>query len=179
MNIRLRLGALAAGATLMLLLVLAPAAAAAPLATPKAAPAASALTTPITGALPGGGTFAGTLNITHFVNQGGTLAAVGTLSGTLTSATGNVIGAVTNVPVTLPVAAASGTCQILNLVLGPLDLNLLGLTVHLNQVVLNITAQSGSGNLLGNLLCAVANLLNGGAPLDALAGLLNNLLRNL
>jgi hypothetical protein len=32
----------------------------------------------------------------------------------------------------------------------------------------------GSGNLLGNLLCAVANVLNGGAPLGAIAGLQDN-----
>jgi hypothetical protein len=64
-------------------------------------------------------------------------------------------------------------------VLGPLDLNLLGLMVYLNQVVLDITAQSGPGNLLCNLLCAVAHILDGGAPLGALAGLLNNILRNL
>ena len=51
------------------------------------------------------------------------------------------------------------------LTLGPLDLNLLGLMVHLDQVVLDITAQSGAGNLLGNLLCSVANLLNGGGTL--------------
>jgi hypothetical protein len=53
------------------------------------------------------------------------------------------------------------TCQILDLVLGPLDLNLLGLVVHLDQVHLNITADQGPGNLLGNLLCAVAGLLDG------------------
>jgi hypothetical protein len=46
--------------------------------------------------------------------------------------------------------------------------------VHLNQVVLDITAQSGPGNLLGNLLCSVANLLNGGSVLSQdLTGLLN------
>lgn len=175
MTLRLRVGALAIGATLLLLVALAPAA----LAAPQAAPSTGTLTTPITGTVANGGTFAGTLNITRFVNQGGTLAAVGTLTGTLTNAAGAVIGTVTNVPVTVPVAAASGSCQILNLTLGPLDLNLLGLMVHLNQVVLNISAQPGPGNLLGNLLCAVANLLNGGAPLGALAGLLNNILRNL
>ncbi|HEX8034801.1 MAG TPA: hypothetical protein VF510_13180 [Ktedonobacterales bacterium] len=177
MTLRLRVGALAIGATLLLLVALVPAALAAPQAAPNAG--ALTLTSPVTGTLANGGTFAGTLNITQFVNQGGNLAAVGTLSGTLTNAAGAIIGTVTNVPVTAPVAAASGSCQILNLTLGPLDLNLLGLMVHLNQVVLNITAQSGAGNLLGNLLCAVANLLNGGAPLGALAGLLNNLLRNL
>ena len=77
-------------------------------------------------------------------------------------------------------AAASGvsaaSCDILNLVLGPLDLNLLGLEVHLNQVVLDIVAASGAGNLLGNLLCAVAGLLDGGALLGQIAGLLNQIL---
>ena len=57
-------------------------------------------------------------------------------------------------------AQAPGQCQILDLVLGPLDLDLLGLVVHLDTVHLNITAQRGPGNLLGNLLCAVAGLLN-------------------
>jgi hypothetical protein len=48
--------------------------------------------------------------------------------------------------------------------------------VHLDKVVLDITAQSGPGNLLGNLLCAVANLLNGGGPLQQIANLLNQIL---
>src|SRR6185369_9776838 len=68
---------------------------------------------------------------------------------------------------------------ILHLTLGPLDLNLLGLLVHLNQVVLDITAQSGPGNLLGNLLCAVAHLLDGGSPLAALVNFLNRILDQL
>jgi hypothetical protein len=64
----------------------------------------------------------------------------------------------------------------LHLELGPLDLNLLGLMVHLNKVVLDITAQSGPGNLLGNLLCAVAHLLDSNAAGTALANLLNQIL---
>ena len=43
-------------------------------------------------------------------------------------------------------------CNILNLVLGPLHLNLLGLVVDLNRVILNITGQTGAGNLLGKSL---------------------------
>ena len=66
-------------------------------------------------------------------------------------------------------------CPILHLELGPLDLNLLGLRVQLNQVVLDITAIPGPGNLLGNLLCAIAGLLDG---VD-LGGILGNLLQNL
>ena len=79
---------------------------------------------------------------------------------------------------TIPVntAASSGSCQILDLVLGPLNLDLLGLVVHLDTVHLNITAQQGPGNLLGNLLCGIANALNGGAPANVLANLLNQIL---
>lgn len=84
-----------------------------------------------------------------------------------------------------PLLITTQTCPILNLTLGPLDLNLLGLMVHLNQVVLNVTAQGGQGNLLGNLLCAVANLLNGpnhGAltnTLNQIVNILNGVLAGL
>ncbi len=64
-------------------------------------------------------------------------------------------------------------CPILHLDLGPLDLNLLGLRVQLNEVVLDITAIPGPGNLLGNLLCAIASLLNPQGSLASLADLLN------
>ena len=67
------------------------------------------------------------------------------------------------------------TCSILDLTLGPLHLDLLGLIVDLNQVHLMITAQRGPGNLLGNLLCAVAGLLDGGANGNAIQQLLNQI----
>jgi hypothetical protein len=60
-----------------------------------------------------------------------------------------------------------------------LDLNLLGLKVHLDRVVLDLTAISGPGNLLGNLLCAIAGLLDGTgtlAQLNQLLAQLNQLL---
>jgi len=69
-------------------------------------------------------------------------------------------------------------CQILRLVLGPLDLNILGLRVQLNQVILLITAIPGGG-LLGDLLCDIANLLNQGplaGVLGQIAVLLNQIL---
>jgi hypothetical protein len=78
-------------------------------------------------------------------------------------------------------ARALATCEVLHLTLGPLDLDLLGLVVHLDRVVLNIDAQSGPGNLLGNLLCAVAGLLDGGlqGALGRLVDLLNRILGQL
>jgi len=77
-----------------------------------------------------------------------------------------------------PAPAAARSCAILNLVLAPLDLDLLGLQVHLDRVVLNIVAVSGAGNLLGNLLCAVTGLLDGGLGglLGQVRALLNQIL---
>src|SRR5215213_3086084 len=143
----------------------------------SAKPKTGSVTVPVTGYIATGGTFEGVYTITRFASTStGGLNAIGTLTGTLTDALGNVIGTVTNVPVTIPVIGGSGTCQILHLELGPLDLNLLGLMVHLDKVVLDITAQSGPGNLLGNLLCAIAGLLDSQTSSSALVQLLNRLL---
>jgi hypothetical protein len=111
-----------------------------------------------------------TATLTRFVNQNGTLAALINVTGTVGTQTVNQLLAVPIIG-----AQATGSCTILDLTLGPLDLNLLGLMVHLNQVHLTITGQTGPGNLLGNLLCGLANALNGGGPLGQLANLLNRL----
>jgi hypothetical protein len=89
------------------------------------------------------------------------------ITGTFTDTAGNATDFTTSL------LAAEGSCQILDLTLGPLDLNLLGLVVHLDRMHLNVTAVPGPGNLLGNLLCAVAHLLDGNASGTALARLLN------
>jgi hypothetical protein len=156
------------------------------------------------------------MDILGFTNDGGVVKAIGSLTGTITPASGaarQVSGALVLVPVNVPGTAAATTgqlrggfggaenelstqlapaqqtasCNILHLVLGPLNLNLLGLNVSLNQVVLDVTAVPGAGNLLGNLLCAVANLLNGtglangavGSLVNSLTTLLNNLVMGL
>lgn len=145
-----------------------------------------------------GGSFAGTFSVTKFALQSGQVVALGTLAGTLTDGSGTTLGNLSNVaasaPVVLPSATSSGagaapaattqattaSCQILHLVLGPLNLNLLGLVISIpNPIVIDITAVPGPGNLLGNLLCAIANLLNGGSLstlLQQLVTALNNLL---
>jgi hypothetical protein len=128
----------------------------------------------VSGTVAGVSQFVGEFDITRFAVQGGQLVAVGTLTGTLTNLVTGVTQTVTT-PLALPVQA-DGTCEILTLVLGPLDLDLLGLQVHLDQVVLEIEAQPGPGNLLGNLLCAIAGLLDSNAGLNQIAQLLNQLL---
>jgi hypothetical protein len=144
-----------------------------------AGPATQSLSVPIT-STQSGGTLDGVFNITNFaVNTAGQLVANGTFTGTLTDALGNVTNlSGTTVSSAVTNQATGGGCQVLDLVLGPLHLDLLGLVVDLNQVHLNITAQPGPGNLLGNLLCGVAHLLDGGntSGLSNLLSLLNGLL---
>ena len=129
---------------------------------------------PITFASPNGN-FSGVFSLSRFVVRDGQVAAVGTLTGTVTNATGQTVGAIVQT-LTLSLINISATCDILHLELGPIDLNLLGLVVHVDKIVIDIDAQSGPGNLLGNLLCAVANLLNANGPLSQLVNLLNQIL---
>jgi hypothetical protein len=152
----------------------------------------SGLAVPITGSATAADgslqTLTGTFTIQRFARAQRQIVAVGTLVGTLTSATPGAAARTVVTQVSMPLAEAPAgtaavndvtalaTCDILNLVLAPLDLNLLGLTVHLNQVVLDIAAVSGAGNLLGNLLCAITGLLNGGGALANVVALLNSLL---
>jgi hypothetical protein len=82
---------------------------------------------------------------------------------------------------TATITDTEGDCTILSLDLGPLDLELLGLNVFLKEVVLDITGSTGAGNLLGNLLCAVANLGSSGLSnlANSIVSALNNLLNQL
>ena len=124
-----------------------------------------------------GSTFSGVVTITKFSTDANQLVASGVLNGTFTGSDGTAH--TISQAVTFPVAGIDPNCQILNLVLGPLDLTLLGVVIHLNQVVLNITAVPGPGNLLGNLLCDVSNLLNSGGALNNLLTQLTNLLNQI
>lgn len=145
------------------------------LASPLSAPVlakqnAPSLSIPVAGT-GGGSTFAGAFDLQKFVVADGVVTAVGTLTGTLTNATGQAVSVVRSLAIPLTIGQTS--CAILHLELGPLFVDLLGLQIRLNQIVLDIDAQSGAGNLLGNLLCAVAGLLDNPG---GLAKLLNDLL---
>jgi hypothetical protein len=129
------------------------------------------VTLPVVGTVVGGGTFSGTATLTRFVNQNGQLTALGVVTGILTNAAGTPMTVVSTFAT--PVNITQATCSILHLDLGPLNLNLLGLQVDLSEIVLDITGQTGPGNLLGNLLCGIAGLLD--SP-GGLARLLNQIL---
>jgi hypothetical protein len=178
MKIRLTVLALVASLAALALTV-APVASSAPGGSKAVVPAGT-LTTTLTGTATDAtgaavGTVSSVLDITSFSRQGRQVMANGTLTSTITNTATGATQTVTQ-PISAAVTGA-GTCQILHLTLGPLDLNLLGLQVHLNQVVLDITAVPGAGNLLGNLLCAVAGLLdNPAVPAGGISALLNQIL---
>src|SRR3954470_22007976 len=141
-------------------------------ATAQPDPAADLTAVPVTGTA-SGTAITGTFDVTKFVKQNGALQAVGTFTGR------SGVSGTHQVSLPVDLAQSNGSCQFLDLVLAPLDLDLLGLQVHLDTVHLNITAQSGPGELVGNLLCAIANLLNGGLPLNPLLGQIAALLNQL
>ena len=141
---------------------------------PAAAAPVPALATPVAGTADNG-SFAGTFTPSKFSAQNGNLLATGVLTGTVSDSSGAAIGTVTRT-VTMPATIAAATCQVLNLVLGPLHLDLLGLVIDLNQVHLLINAVQAPGNLLGNLLCAITHLLDGTPTAGGLAALLNAIL---
>jgi hypothetical protein len=151
-------------------------------------PAAKPLTKTV--AMSGSKSFKGTYTIDRFATRNGKTVAVGTLRGTLKKhgktrrikRNGVLVpAAVTGAgPKDLATTAQvlpdiPGSCQILNLVLQPITLNLLGLVVRTNLINVRIDAVPGNGNLLGNLLCSITNLLNPGGGLGPLTTAINQL----
>jgi len=129
-----------------------------------AAPPSAGLSSTIT---PGQsqGVLDGVFQITSVTNENGQLVGHGTY-------TGLVNGVQQTVPDAWAVIDPPNTCTILDLTLGPLHLDLLGLNVDLygktksDPVEVTITAVPGEG-LLGDVLCSLA----GHGNITSLAGL--------
>jgi hypothetical protein len=154
-------------------------------AAPQAPNCTSALQAPLTGtftdAAGNPATYSVCYTLQRFTDSNGQLTAVGKVRGTATDTVTGVTQTVKANQVASPAAIdPPATCTILNLTIQPIDLNLLGLMVHTDTIHLAITAQSGPGNLLGNLLCSLAGLLdNPNASLQQIIDLLNQILGQL
>lgn len=179
---RVRIAFAAVAASLSLGLVAVPAAEASNGTTvpPKITSLSALKTIQVTGTAKNQKVFTGTFGIQRFVVRNGQAYALGTLTGRLKGRHVTRYGVM--MPASLaalgkgPARDAQATsCEILHLVLGPIDLNLLGLRIKLGggpnadqQIVLDISGTPGNGNLLGNLLCDLSNALNQPGILTAL-----------
>jgi len=91
-------------------------------------------------------------------------------------AQGTVAGQAFTAPITLSTSPSSTSdCPILHLMLGPINLNVLGLQVKTSPICLAIDATPGQGQLLGNLLCGLSHALDGSPLTDPLGGFLGGL----
>src|SRR5437764_752829 len=101
-------------------------------------------------------------------NQAASLLPLTVNSVNITGITNNALQLIANattasglnvqIPLTLTNTTPNATTPILNLHVGAIHLDVLGLKVDTSDICLAITAQSGPGNLLGNLLGDVAHL---------------------
>jgi len=148
---------------------------------------AAPLQLPITGTVPGGGTFAGTLSIQKFAVRDGQAVAIGFVRGAATMA-GTSLGTVLAGPIAFPVRVEPGAltvdtaavapavvaqaiCQVVHIELGAVNLNVLGLIVTTQPIVLDLSGDTAGP--LGNLVCTLLETLN---SVVGLVDLLNQIL---
>jgi hypothetical protein len=93
------------------------------------------------------------VSVLHFAAAGKTITATGLVTGTLNDGAGHVSTVKQKVKLT---AKTGGRCQVLHLFLDQLNLQLLGLNAHLDQVTLDVTGQR-TGGPLGALFCRLAS----------------------
>lgn len=154
------------------------------------------LVVPITGSVESGGSFTGSLSLQRFALREGRIVAVGAITGVATTpdSTRSGLRATVELPVTVSEAGATGaaqvqkqryaepgssgprillaqSCGVLNINIGGSTIDLLGLVVALDPVVLEVSGDSAG--VLGNLVCQILALLNN---VVGLVGLLNGLL---
>jgi hypothetical protein len=150
--------------------------------------------TAIPSPLPGGGVLGDLLcSVDNLLSGSGGLLNLGGLTGQVTSGltqvlngiltdlttgsnagTGGTIGPSTGSTDTIP----AGDCELVNLHLGPINANVLGLQITTSQICLNVFADP-NGGLLGSLLCSLDNLLSNPATATAQNALVTNILRDL
>ena len=140
---------------------------------------------PIAGSAASGGTFVGTFSINRFEARAGQVVAIGIVRGSVagvgTALTGEVALPVHVGPASQGAAAPQSlvaqqqaTCQALHLEIGAENLNVAGLQITTQPIVIDVSGDSSAP--LGNLVCTILETLNN---VVGLVGLLNQLLGTL
>ena len=129
--------------------------------------------------------------VANLLNSPGGLTSLSAAqAGAFTQLFNNIFGQISNTALTGDNVTATGSgnrqgakaaCDILNLELNEINLNLLGLQVATSDICLRITGERGPGNLLGNLLCGLTGALDGGntAAVNRILNRIGNLLDRL
>jgi len=143
--------------------------------------------TAVPSTMPGGGLLGDLLcSVSNLLNNTGGLLNLGTQTGAVTGAlTQSLDGVLGGLLAggggggTAADVAPPGTCELVNLHLGEIHLNVLGLHVDTSEICLLVYADP-NGGLLGNLLCSLNNLLNNrGNNAQAAQVLVRNVLKDL
>jgi hypothetical protein len=127
----------------------------------------SRVVVPVRGELEDGSSFRGRMINPDVIYRESTdsLRISGILAGTVTQADGTTERVRQQFNTGIRVHQDPDNCNILFLRIGRIHLDLLGLVVVIEPIEIDVTAVPGPGNLLGNLLCAVAGLLDPNGPL--------------
>jgi hypothetical protein len=174
---------------------------------PPATPAEPPLTPTVPGQIDGALTpdVTGTFSIRRFARTtNDAVAAVGTLTLSLTDPASNAVRTVVT-ELALPIARAgdpdapgappaqpspigptpqalaaeASACETLSLVLGPLQFDVLGTAVQLNEANVDVIAVPGASERFKNRLCGLTALMEGAAPRAEVVRMLNRLLDTL
>lgn len=113
----------------------------------------------------------GTVTIDHCFMQQGELVAPGNLAGKVLDEGGQVHQSL-GMRVRLPMAVTQATCDVVEVTLGPLHLEYAGRRLHLNPVIVPITAEPGGG-IVSQWLCDLASETSLAHARDGLNRLLN------
>lgn len=146
-----------------------------------------------------GETWDAAVTVREVANQGGQLVATeysyrfeNTTTNEVKRGTADVARGDPALPLGRPSGAQSGdvgvqqlpaSCEILNLVIGPIFLDLLGLQLETSEITVDLRGVTGPGRLLGNLLCAITGILDPEPPpvpgLEELLGQLIDILNEI
>ncbi len=107
----------------------------------------------------GQGVFSGTFRIDRFGRDRNAVNAMGRLLGVLAASNGDILGRIDR-GLTLPVSVISATCELLQLELGPVDIPLRNVQLHLEKGVLGISNRDATTDGLNQRLCAAANVFD-------------------
>lgn len=134
---------------------------------------------PVSGLAADGALLTGYFKPNHFaVDQNGNLSAIGSLTGTV-SRSGAMQSRVDQ-QITLPVdrQPTAGGCRMVDVAVGPEDLNVAGESMHMDEAMVNISTAQGPGSRLEVPMCTAGELMKGppAQTNPALAAVLNQML---